>query len=68
MSELQQLNRKLLVALMKPATAEIVADRLEELEADNARLKLALTRITEIRWGWDGDCVADKIARDALDP
>jgi hypothetical protein len=41
MTRIQQLNRALLRTLMKPETANIVADRLEELEAENAKLREA---------------------------
>lgn len=41
-------------------------EKLVALERENARLREALTRITEINWGWDGDCGATAIAEIAL--
>lgn len=42
------------------------AECARELERENANLREALTRITKIKWGWDGDCGAAAIAEDAL--
>jgi len=48
MNGIQRLNRALLRTLMSPETADIVADRLEELEGvqdENKRLRQALDEI-----------------------
>ena len=40
-----QLNRALLGTLMSRETANIVSDRIEELEAENAKLRKALAAV-----------------------
>jgi chemotaxis regulatin CheY-phosphate phosphatase CheZ len=45
MTGLQRLNRALLGTLMKPEAANIVADRLEEIEAETKRLREAIKEI-----------------------
>jgi len=56
MNSIQQLNRALLRTLMSPSTADIVADRLEELEGVEAENKLLRIALEEIHT--DAHCAA----------
>ena len=59
---LNQLNRVLLQTLMSKDAANIVADRLEELERENAALRAALAEIEAYSVGWK-----EEVARKALE-
>jgi excinuclease UvrABC nuclease subunit len=48
------------------ATCKTFLKAVEAAQAENAQMRDALTRITKIKWGWDGDCGAVAIAESAL--
>ena len=57
-----------------PVTCEALCSNYEELQAKVEELTAALNdasnsfdRITELRWGYDGDCGATNIAELAID-
>lgn len=53
MSDLQKLNRALLGTLMSAETADIVADRIEHLEAEVIGLKAEIARVSADRQALD---------------